>query len=704
MSFVCRALAAAALVATLGGCRADVERDAPGDPEAETEAETLLSAGDSVAPWHPSVRRARVTDIGFDVTRGEHSPDGPRSPQRLRLDLFDDVTVEAELTDMRRGRFGFVWVGRVEGDPHGEVVLAPSENGHLAGTIRADGMLFQLMTRAGRQLVVERDERRIPDEVAPRIAERPAGPMAVAPVSSANDDGDQDVVVDVLVVYTDDARVGAGDVAALEASIDLAIEETNHGYASSGVAIDLRLVGTAELAYDESELDFVETLEQLRRADDGVLDEVHALRDELGADHVVLLVDEVTSAAGIGYVMTSGDGPWFAEWAFSVVAREYATGAYTFAHELGHNMGSEHDHDHAGEGYFPYSHGLRQPEAGFRSIMAYGCDDGWCARINRWSNPLVEIEGTPTGVADHADNARSLNATAEIVAAFREPDAPPPDAPEAAELVEPTPGTMLPSSQVTFSWTEVEASQHELWLGTAPGDASYFHGSGLLGTSTVVGNLPTGGGTVYARLWSFGVDHVWRYNDYEYTSHFEGEASLIVYPSDGSTLWSTTIPFVWESGSASIHRLQLGTEQEPGQYYDGDVTTKKWALVGGLPSDGSAVLATLWSLTPSGWVATNAHYTAYTAPSFAAHIAFPADGATLLPGSVTFRFTYTPASQHWLVLHSPGNLLFSGSTGSNDGVVVHGLPEDGRDIQATLWSLGATGWATTGASFTAASH
>ena len=68
---------------------------------------------------------------------------------------------------------------------------------------------------------------------------------------------------------------------------------------------------------------------------------VHGLRDKHGADLVKLIVDVPAGGCGVAYLMCGVD-PAFESWAFSVTARACVSPNYTFAHELGHNMGSNH--------------------------------------------------------------------------------------------------------------------------------------------------------------------------------------------------------------------------------------------------------------------------------------------------------------------------------------------------------------------------
>ena len=109
-----------------------------------------------------------------------------------------------------------------------------------------------------------------------------------------------DVEIDVAVVYTPAAREAAGGVAAIEAEIDLLVAETNQAYETSRVDHRVRLVDTSEVTYVESG-DSSLDLDRLLEPSDGPLDEVHALRDEVGADLVHLIVGEIDGICGRAY-------------------------------------------------------------------------------------------------------------------------------------------------------------------------------------------------------------------------------------------------------------------------------------------------------------------------------------------------------------------------------------------------------------------
>ena len=242
-------------------------------------------------------------------------------------------------------------------------------------------------------------------------------------------DMDTDATIDVAVVYTRAAREEEGGVGAIEALIDLVIAETNQALSDSGVHHRLRLVESAEVAYDETGDSLVD-LPRLTDPSDGHMDEVHAMRDRVGADLVSLMVGE-SDVCGRAYLAG----------AFSLTVRGCA-----FTHELGHNMGLLHDryqvHHHEDGVRLHPAYGYvnqRAFEAGaprsrrWATIMSYGtqCLDAYfrCWGLFRFSNPRQRDDSDPlgipfgsggSGVTGPADAAAVLNATAPAVALWRD--------------------------------------------------------------------------------------------------------------------------------------------------------------------------------------------------------------------------------------------------------------------------------------------
>jgi len=232
------------------------------------------------------------------------------------------------------------------------------------------------------------------------------------------DDDDGGGNLDVMVVWTEDAEcknngqnVGCtltdATTTAMEARINLAVQETNAAYTLSGVNTKLLLVHSyRHPTYSESS--FSGSLNDLRN---GVLSGTEDKREEYGADFVALIIHD-SQYCGIAYL-----GPRV-DLMYSVTAWNCATGYFSFGHEIGHNMGLNHDKGTSNACNNPaYNYGYRDPDARFRSILAYSCrsgqcdnnaGNGSCTRVQRFSNPNSGYNGSPIGTAT-SDNARQIN-------------------------------------------------------------------------------------------------------------------------------------------------------------------------------------------------------------------------------------------------------------------------------------------------------
>mmetsp|Transcript_4764 Transcript_4764/g.6891 ORF Transcript_4764/g.6891 Transcript_4764/m.6891 type:complete len:1246 (-) Transcript_4764:33-3770(-) len=237
--------------------------------------------------------------------------------------------------------------------------------------------------------------------------------------------------LDVMVLYTKNAMCSAAgfsrggrceaksiNKATIEGLINLAVAETNTAYELSGINTRLNLVHIHyEANYDDHSNGWETTLEALRNSNDNVLDYVHSMRNQYGADFVSMLVD-TGSYCGIGYrpeTPSAGD-------AFSLSKWSCATGYYSFGHELAHNMGCNHDRGNAASGT-GYNYGYRYSssssyEQRFRSIMSYDCPDR-CARIQYFSNPDILYKGNRPIGNRNANNVKWINENLSVYANFR---------------------------------------------------------------------------------------------------------------------------------------------------------------------------------------------------------------------------------------------------------------------------------------------
>jgi len=241
---------------------------------------------------------------------------------------------------------------------------------------------------------------------------------------------------DLLVVYTQQACNAVGSCGQLEADITTAIADMNAAYAASLIDISMNLAGMALTNYNETGKSASAALNELRIIGDGEMEDVHPLRDSLGADVVSLIYNG--PGCGIGY------RPASPSYAFNVTLHSCMVGNRTLAHEIGHNQGAHHDRVTVGGGINgDHNYGYRRCNDGssddfgspyFRTVLSYSCSGA--PRVGRFSNPNVTYLGVPQGVDHNVDpakgawNALTLNNSAAYVAGFRDaPVSTPPDAP-----------------------------------------------------------------------------------------------------------------------------------------------------------------------------------------------------------------------------------------------------------------------------------
>ncbi|HEX9793932.1 MAG TPA: M12 family metallo-peptidase [Planctomycetota bacterium] len=354
----------------------------------------------------PGAVRERIVELDL------HLLDGAASARRLDLELFDGARVTSERTSVESAYGGgSVWIGAIPGDEFGLVVISRvGESVHAS--IRSGGSLFKVAPAgAGIHRLTAIDE-----SLAPACGTGPDQEVVSPPQAEERGGGTQRSAsgpraVDTMVLYTPQARNGAGGTNGILSLINLAISETNIGMATSDVDQRHRLAHVFETTYADSG-DMGQDLSRLRSTNDSYMSNVHTLRTQYGADLVALIVNG-GQYCGIAYLMTNVS-QGFASSAFSVTLRSCATGNYTFGHEMGHNMGSAHDRQNASQGAYGYSFGYRTPNSAWRSIMAYSPG----TRVLKWSNPNLTVGGYAFGTAND-DNHRSLNTAAPTFSTFR---------------------------------------------------------------------------------------------------------------------------------------------------------------------------------------------------------------------------------------------------------------------------------------------
>jgi hypothetical protein len=225
--------------------------------------------------------------------------------------------------------------------------------------------------------------------------------------------------IDLLVVYTAAANAAEEDINGL---IQTAVLETNQAYVNSitnNVRLELVVAHVAQVDYNEAGHTWQQHIDLLKGASDGIMDNVHALRNQHLADVVVLIVEGPSNLCGKAAGILAEP--------FAVVRHDCALQPrFTFGHEIGHVQGARHDRfvDPTSTP-FPYGHGYVDPNFTWRTIMAYdsACVVAGhsCPRVQFFSTPWVSHPqtGQPLGTSTYEYDASVIDRTKFDVRDYR---------------------------------------------------------------------------------------------------------------------------------------------------------------------------------------------------------------------------------------------------------------------------------------------
>ncbi|WP_447585119.1 FG-GAP-like repeat-containing protein [Pseudoxanthomonas mexicana] len=364
----------------------------------------------------------------------------------------------------------WTWIGRVVGgDPMQEAIITFGEKAVFGSIPQANGKpALSLQTRQGAVFAVQTDPSKavsatkghvdmmVPEAAALRssmgAAVSQSAPVSqgatmvaqAAPPTSAN-------TVDVAVGYTPEFATANGGESGANTRLVYLVQVGNQAFDNSGVNGYLRIVRTVQVSYTNTNTNQT-ALQELTGSNGqsavtvpASLAPLRTARDQYGADIAILVRKFNTpenEGCGIAWLnganqtaITAAD----AAWGYAVISDGYDQGTdgktyycadETLVHEAAHVMGSAHDRDNSKTtggalqyGRFAYSFGYKTAAAAgnFYTVMAYGDTGQTAHRI--FSTPLKSICGgagnLACGVANSEDNARSLNQTIPVVAAFR---------------------------------------------------------------------------------------------------------------------------------------------------------------------------------------------------------------------------------------------------------------------------------------------
>ena len=225
--------------------------------------------------------------------------------------------------------------------------------------------------------------------------------------------------VDILLMYGGNAKrlVESNTDVSIETYLYFLVDSANDVYQDNGLDITLNVVAIAdELSYYNPVPStwWGEQLQNWRVQ--------RALRQQYRADAVVFIGAPNGRQCGVAPGVAVGNNGQLdlrnANFAYNITA--VGCGVSTFIHELGHNMGLNHNlaSGHRG-GVFSYGvgYGVRNE---FATIMAYESVYN-APRLPFFSNPRnTQCLGLPCGVEGRADSVRALQPVIDTFASFAE--------------------------------------------------------------------------------------------------------------------------------------------------------------------------------------------------------------------------------------------------------------------------------------------
>ncbi len=369
---------------------------------------------------------------------------------------------------IEHGSGDWTWIGHIPGQEGEQTILTFGAHAAFGSIAQPGKPPLRLTVRNGVSWLVETDPTKVagiinaatrPQRPDYRIPPKNGVPDVTAPTSApsmasapamASATASTSTTVDLVLGYTPAFASDNGGQSGAITRLNYLVDVTNSAYGNSQINARVRLVATVAVSYPDNTSNDT-TLDQLTGYDsssntttspNSAFSALRAAREQYGADLVSMVRsfrDPENGGCGVGWLIGGGQqgiSTSDSYYGYSVVSdgTDVGTDGHTYfcldetlAHELGHNMGANHDVDAAkgtdgvlnpGDyGAYAYSFGYKNAASAFYTIMAYGDSGQHVYRV--FSDPRSTFCGGAVCGSSQADNARTLTQTIPTVASFR---------------------------------------------------------------------------------------------------------------------------------------------------------------------------------------------------------------------------------------------------------------------------------------------
>jgi hypothetical protein len=376
----------------------------------------LFSPDGGAAPAGAEGERVALDAAAIDGDAGE-----------LAFDLPGGAVTATRDQIVRRGARDFTWFGRTPGHAGANVSVTVLGDDVSAAVDTDDGGSVAAHTWSrGVGLRTKLDPGVLREDTDPEAVPAAAdvAAAAAAPAAEPEISIQATPVVDVLIVYNSAVLSRYGSASAVRTVAQRMIDKANKSFTDSQITMQYRLVNVSQVPDGEiaprTSWYSRDNIANLSASANSASATVGRLRNQYGAD-VVQAWGNFSNVCGQGYQPSIAQNLG-AAYGISVINNmRSCTEGQAVSHELGHNLGGGHDRitsnrpTGGGDAF-----GMVDRTNRFLTIMGYPQSCGYsCVQTWTFSNPAIQYNGHPTGIAGSIDNARVMNIVGPRVAAYR---------------------------------------------------------------------------------------------------------------------------------------------------------------------------------------------------------------------------------------------------------------------------------------------